>query len=125
MTDADAPELERRQYKPGQTIFTQGEMGEDAYIVESGRVEIAKGNKQAEMIIGVVEPGSLIGEMALLDSAPRMATARAMKATTCVVIPKKVFDRMLRNSSPVLRVVLSTLMKRLRSEADANVKGTL
>lgn len=119
------PELERRRYKPGQMIFKQGEEGDDAYIIESGKVEIAKGNGNAEMIVATVDPGNLIGEMALIDNSPRMATARAMQATTCVVIPKRVFDRTLRDSSPVLRIVLSTVMNRLRSEAEANMKSTL
>jgi len=121
----EEPELERRRYKPGEKIFGQGEAGDDAYIIESGKVEIAKGNGNAEMIVATVNPGSLIGEMALIDDSPRMATARAMQATTCVVIPKKVFDRTLRDSSPVLRIVLSTVMNRLRSEAEANMKSTL
>lgn len=119
------PDLERRAYRPGQTIFTQGEAGEDAYIIETGRVEVTKGNGHAEIVIGVVEPGGLIGEMALIDKSPRMATARAMKLTTCIIVPKKIFDRMLRDSSPVLRVVLSTVMQRLRKEADANMRGTI
>ncbi len=118
-------ELERRQYKPGQTIFAQGEAGDDAYIIESGKVEIAKGNGTAEMIVATVDPGNLIGEMALIDNSPRMATARAMQATSCVVIPKRVFDRTLRDSSPVLRIVLSTVMTRLRSETEANMQSTL
>lgn len=121
----DEQELERRHFKPGEMIFAQGEAGEDAYIVEKGRIEIAKGNGKAEIVIGVVDPGALVGEMALIDSSPRMATARAMTATTCIVIPKKVFDRTLRDSSPVLRVVLTTMMQRLRKEADANMRGTL
>lgn len=121
----EEPELERRRYKPGQKIFGQGEEGDDAYIIESGKVEIAKGNGTAEMVVATVDPGNLIGEMALIDNSPRMATARAMQATTCVVIPKRVFDRTLRDSSPVLRIVLATVMDRLRSESEANMKSTL
>lgn len=118
-------ELERRTYKPGEKIFSQGDTGDDAFIVEAGQVEIARGDGTAELVIGTVEAGNLVGEMALIDNAPRMATARAMKATTCIVIPKRVFDRMLKDCPPILRVVLGTLMKRLRSETDSNVKGTL
>lgn len=117
--------LETRDYKPGAIIFAQGEVGDEAFIIESGRVEIARGDGKAELIIGIVNPGDLIGEMALIDSAPRMATARAMGKTTCIVIPKRVFGRVLKQSSPVVVAVLNTLLRRLRNESRSKVKTTL
>ena len=118
-------ELERRHFEPGEVIFAQGDSGDEAFILESGTVEISRGDSRAELIIAMVRQGELIGEMALLDSAPRMATARARGNATCVVIPKRVFDRLLRESNPVLVAILNTLMKRLRSDSDKTVKSTL
>lgn len=125
MTDDTDDGLERRNYKPGDVIFKQGEAGSDAFIVESGRVEISRGDANAEVILGLVKPGDLIGEMALLDSSPRMATACARSNATCVVIPKRVFDRMLRDGNPILVTVLKTLLRRLRSETASKVNSTL
>lgn len=125
MTDDADDGLERRDYKPGDVIFKQGEAGSDAFIVESGRVEISRGDASAEMVLGLVKPGDLIGEMALLDSSPRMATARARSNATCVVIPKRVFDRMLKDGNPILVTVLRTLLRRLRSETASKVNSTL
>jgi len=118
-------ELEYREYRPGQVIFAQGEMGEEGYIVQSGKVEIAVGDGVAELVVAVVGEGELVGEMALVDRAERMATARAMTKTTCIVVPKRIFDRVLKQSNPIVVAMLNTLMRRLRSESGASIKKTL
>ncbi|MDA0998400.1 MAG: cyclic nucleotide-binding domain-containing protein [Proteobacteria bacterium] len=118
-------ELERREFKPQEIIFAQGDDGGEAFLIESGIVEIARKSGDAELIVGSVTTGALIGEMALIDHAPRMATARAMRKTICVVIPKRVFDQILKQSNPILVAVLSTLLRRLRGGADKFARSTL
>ncbi len=118
-------ELEYRDYKPGQVIFAQGSIGEEGFIIQSGRVEIAVGDGTAEMVVAVVGEGELVGEMALVDRAERMATARAMSKTTCIVVPKRIFDRVLKQSNPIVVAMLNTLMRRLRNESGATMKKVL
>lgn len=117
--------LETRTYKPGEIIFSQGDTGDEAFIVESGQIEIASGNGNAEIVIATIDEGGLFGEMALIDDSPRMATARAMRKTTCVVVPKRVFGRLMKDAHPVLRVVLSTMMQRVRGKASKTVGSTI
>ena len=52
-------------------------------------------------------------------------TARAMGKTTCIVIPKRVFGRVLKQSNPVVIAVVNTLLRRLRNDANSKVKKTL
>jgi len=118
-------DLEKRTFKPGQVIFTEGEEGEEAFMVESGKVEIAKKQGAAELVLTTIDVGEMIGEMALVDPAPRSATARAMKPTTVIVIPKRVFDRLLKQTNPVVRSVLNTTLRRLRQETSKSAKGVL
>ncbi len=118
-------DLEKRSFKPGQIIFSEGDPGEEAFMVESGKVEIAKQHGNAELVLTSVDPGEMIGEMALVDPAPRSATARAMRATTVVVIPKRVFERLLKQTNPVVRAVLNTTLRRLRAESSKSTKGVL
>ena len=113
--------LEKRDYKSGEIIFRQGDTGDDAFIVESGQIEIARGNADAELVISIIETGGLFGEMALIDDTLRMATARATRATTCVLIPKRAFSKLMKDANPVLRVVLSTMMQRVRGKASKSV----
>lgn len=117
--------LETRAYRPGEIIFSQGDTGDDAFIVESGQIEIASGNGNAEIVIATIDEGGLFGEMALIDDAPRMATARAMKKTKCVVVPKRVFGRLMKDAHPVLRVILGTMMQRVRGKASKTVGSTI
>ncbi len=118
--------LERRDYRPGEMIFQQGDVGDSAYMVETGKIEIAVGNQtKGEVVINVIEPGEMFGEMALIDSSPRMATARAMAKTRCIVLPKKVFESVLKDSHPVLNSVIRTLMNRLREGGRKTAKGLL
>lgn len=117
--------LERRQFKPGQPVFTQGDEGDEAFIIEDGEIEIATVKGNAELVVGMVAAGELLGEMALLDASPRMATARARKPSTVIVIPKRVFNHILKESNPVLKTVMMTLMRRLRGEVKASGDKTL
>lgn len=119
------PDLEYREYKPGQVIFAQGEIGEEAFIVQSGKVEIAVGDGSAELVVAVVSDGELLGEMALVDRSERMATARAMSKTTCIVVPKRIFERVLKDSNPIVVAMLNTLLRRLRTESGASTKKVL
>lgn len=118
-------DLEYRDFKPGQIIFAQGDSGEEAFIIKSGKVEIAVGDGNAELVVAVVGEGELVGEMALVDQSQRMATARAMQKTTCIVVPKRIFNRVLKQSNPIVVAMLNTLMRRLRNESGNTMKNTL
>ena len=74
-----AGNVETRQ--PGDYIFKAGEVGKLMYVVKSGEVQI----KVNDAVVETVSAGNLLGEMALLDNAPRSADAVA--ATQCEIIP--------------------------------------
>jgi len=117
--------LIKKEFRPGEVIFAEGDVGDEAYIIESGAVEIAKKSGNAELVLSVVEPGEVIGEMALIDKTPRMATARAARKSTLIVIHKDVFNKILGKTDAVVRVILSALLGRLRSQSHSNVQKIL
>ena len=118
--------LEIRDYKPSENIFTEGEPGDKAYIVESGMVEITKDSgRGASLLLSTVKPGEMFGEMALIDASPRMATANAIGKTRLVVIPKAAFGKLLGKTDVVIRTVLNTLLGRLRQQTQRNMENTL
>lgn len=118
-------DLVRKSFKPGEVIFAEGEQGDEAYVIEEGSVEISKTDGDAELILSVLKPGEVIGEMALIDSSPRMATARAARKTSLIVIPKSVFAKILGKTDAVVRVILMALLGRLRNQSSQNVEKTL
>ena len=74
--------LQRQTLQVGDRIFKEGEKGHLAYIVQSGEVEIFKVIDGVETVPGRIGQGGIFGEIALIDSQPRMADARASKGST-------------------------------------------
>src|SRR4030042_1009108 len=62
----------------GEYLILEGGPGDSAYIVIEGEFEIIKKSDQREIVIAVREPGAVIGEMALIDNTPRVASAGAV-----------------------------------------------
>ena len=67
------------------------------------------------MLLNVLGPGDVFGEMALLDEAPRMAEAKASAPTSLLVIEKTTFDGLLDRSPSAARSMFETVVARLRS----------
>jgi len=104
-----------RKFLAGETILTQGDAGESAYIIEQGRVEIKVEMPNGKtQVIGTRGAGSLIGEMALVDNAPRTATVKAIEDCTLLEITQQEFKRRLDTSDPVLRMTSQVILTRYR-----------
>ena len=104
-----------KMFKPGDIIMRQGEVGKNAYIVESGKVEIVISSPTGEeRVIGTRGPSAMIGEMSLIDNAPRTATIRAIEDCKVLEITKEDFSRRLENADPVIRMATQVIMTRYR-----------
>ncbi|MCF8480590.1 MAG: cyclic nucleotide-binding domain-containing protein [Rhodospirillum sp.] len=108
--------LERRIYPQGQTIFRQDEDGDAAYIIEKGAVAILHRNEAGRDIhLGTLTPGSLFGEMAVIDGGRRMATAVVAEDTVLMRIPADQMRSKLAGADPFLKAVLKIMLENLRS----------
>lgn len=105
-----------REFKlpAGQMLFEEGQPGAEAYAIESGEVEIIKASMDREVLLAVRGPGEVIGEVALLDAAPRMASVRARSDTVLIAIKKESFDELLHTSPTALDATFRTTLARLR-----------
>lgn len=104
-----------RSFQPGQVIMQQGDDGDCAYIIESGRVDILIENAEGqETSVGTRGPGAMIGEMAIVDNAPRTATIRALEECKLLEIRAEDFARRLANADPVLRMTIQVILTRYR-----------
>ena len=99
----------------GEQLFAEGDMGEWAYIIEDGQIEILKNVGGRQVILAVRGAGEVIGEMSLLESAPRMATIRAKTDCRLIAISQEQLDRLMNTSPSVARSMLHTFVSRLRS----------
>ncbi|MEJ0070051.1 MAG: cyclic nucleotide-binding domain-containing protein [Pseudomonadota bacterium] len=108
----------KQPFGVGQELFKQGQPPRGAYLIERGKVEISRMNGDQKIVIGYRSTGEIVGEMALIDNAPRMATAVAVEATVCVVITESLFKEHLGRATPLLKKILSTFTDNLRAMAD-------
>lgn len=104
-----------REFKAGDVIFSQGEEGNCAYIVEEGRVQISLEKNGDSFPVSIMGIGEIFGEMAILDGLPRAGTARCLEDTRlCVVSSDQLYNR-IHQSDPVVRLLVLLLIKRTRS----------
>lgn len=109
--------LERKSYRDGETVFREGEQGSSAYVLQSGNVIITRKVNGEDQELAVIGPGSIFGEMALIDDQPRMASAKVQGGATIVTITKSMYDEKLKKSDPFIRALLRILVETVRDSS--------
>jgi ATP/ADP translocase/HEAT repeat protein len=112
---ARAAEVE--SYAPGETVFREGEMGDALFVIVRGRIRIESGGEP----LATLGSGEAFGEMAVLDEAPRSATAVAETETEVLRIGSEEFYESLHEQVEIAEGVIRVLTRRLR-EADAVIQ---
>ena len=103
-----------RRYPKGQVIFEQGTASDAFYTIASGRVKIFRMLPTGkDVILEVFGVGDPIGALAAYDGRPFPASAAALEDTTCVVIPRPVFFRLLEEHPSLVRGLMLGLTHRL------------
>jgi len=114
--DLVAAALRARRFRRGEVIFHAGDPGEALFIVADGQVKITlpadDGSEPA--ILTTIGRGGFFGELALLDGAPRSATAVALEATETSVLRRDAFDRLVDTEPALRRALLAALAAEIR-----------
>ncbi|HEY8191380.1 MAG TPA: EAL domain-containing protein [Alphaproteobacteria bacterium] len=105
----------KKSFKAGDVIMKQGEPGDCAYIIESGQVEILieRGGGKIQQV-GTRGPGTIVGEMAIVDHAPRVATVKALKDCKMLEITREDYAQRLKSSDPVIQMITQVILTRYR-----------
>ena len=104
-------EGETRTFAPGETIFVEGDEGRSMYVVLEGTVRLSVTGRSLEKI----GPGELFGEMALIDAAPRSASATAVSACTLAPVGAARFKSLVQENPDFALDIMRVMAKRLRS----------
>jgi len=104
-----------KRYATGDTLFKEGDAADGLYLLRSGSVTVSRTLGGREVVLSYVAAGNYIGEMALLNDAPRMATVRAAVAVEAIILEGARFKEVV-GRQPGLRSELEAeLLVRLRS----------
>jgi CRP/FNR family transcriptional regulator, cyclic AMP receptor protein len=98
------------QLAPGDLLFRESEKGEKMYVLLKGEVDILVG----DFVLETATPGSLIGEMALIDDTPRTANAVAKTPSKLAQIDRRRFHFLVQQTPHFATHVMKTLADRLR-----------
>ncbi|HRI64888.1 MAG TPA: Crp/Fnr family transcriptional regulator [Polyangium sp.] len=110
-----------REFAAGDVLFREGDPGEQMYVIQSGTVRITKNVAGADRVIAILGPGEFLGELAILNDKPRVATATVVTDMRCLVIEAKTLESMVTRSGEIAMRLIKKLAKRIDA-ADALIE---
>ena len=111
-----------REFGDGDLIFMEGDESREMYVVVEGEVVVTKKSLKGEVGLAVLHKGDFVGEMSLLESLPRSATARARGKTRLLAIHPGGFLLKIRRDPTFAFEMLQTLSRRIRYTNDNLMK---
>ena len=110
--------LKRTVYQPGYLFFQQGEPGDTAFLIQSGRVSVKRDDRE----LARLGPGRVFGKTSLVLGTRRLASASAIEQVICEVIVKTDFDAAIASMPTIVRVLVKTYAERLQPGALAKTR---
>lgn len=112
-----AAALEPVRLAAGATLFHKGEVGDSMYVIAAGRVRAHDG----ELVFDELGPGDVVGELAVLDAAPRSASVTAVEASELLCLHQGPLYGLIGGHAGVARGVIETLARHLRNRVSDRV----
>lgn len=108
--------FERHVLRAGEVVFSEGDVGHDAYVIESGHIKISRiSSSGRELTLTQLTSGDLFGELALVDNDPRSATATATSDVELITLNRNAFLRDLKNNPERSQQLFKIFAGRLRN----------
>lgn len=104
----------KRRYAAGELIFHEGDFGDCAFIVESGRVEIFMEGPVEKVCLNILGIGEIFGEMSVIDGSPRSASAVAVEPCELIIVSREAISERIEGADPIVRLLISMLLNRMR-----------
>ena len=104
----------RKCLPAGSIIFSEGEAGDCAYIIDLGEISLSTCINGDHTPFAKAKRGDLIGEMALIDEGVRSATATVISDAELLVIPKEYIQRLIEGADPTVVLLIKLVLERYR-----------
>ena len=112
-----------RRVTRGTSVILEGEVADNVYFVLNGNLKVVVTDEEGrEVILTVLGPGDICGEMAAMDESPRSATVSTLNASDLIVFSRSDFKRVMQENFDVCMRLMSNLAQRLR-EADRKIES--
>ncbi len=102
-----------RTYPPDSMIFCEGQPGEELYILQRGQVKITKIVDNNEVLLALLKPGDIFGEMALLENKPRSASAISSDEAVMLAVNRANFEQMVKSQPQIISRLTTLLSDRI------------
>ena len=103
-------EMRRLEFPEGYDLIRQGDLGDQAWLVERGTLEVIQMTPQGVRSLAMIGPGAIVGEMALIDQGLRTASVVARSDITCVELSREVFEQLMRQCQPLAAYLLQSVV---------------
>lgn len=118
-----------KRFKRDMMIFAESMPGDELYIIQKGSIKITKIINDSEVLLAVLKPGDIFGEMALIENKPRSASAIAYEDTTLLSINKSNFSKIIAAQPQISERITTLLAERIwliyKQLANTQIRSTL
>lgn len=108
-------EFDSVRFKSGEYVFREGDLGDAAFIVNSGMIDITINRGDGEALLSRLGPGDIFGEMAVIDERPRTANALVHEDCELVPITREALNKRLDSNDSIVTLLLKVVLRRYRS----------
>ena len=99
-----------KEFDEGEIIIREGDLGDCAYILESGRAKVLKKLPNgAQQVGGVLDVNAIFGELGQIDRLPRSATVKALENCKVAILTQKTFNSLSKSSPKAIMPILKVL----------------
>ncbi len=121
--------MQKRSYHSGELMFEEGHVGKAVFVIKSGQVELTRQSPSGARSLGILGPGQMFGEMALLEQMQRTATATVVDDGEIYLLYTATLEALMRDHPDIgvkllrnMAIMLSALLRKTNRELDARNK---
>lgn len=123
-TGIGARKTYQRSLSPGETVFEEGDPGDQLYIVQSGEVELTRETSEHQRVVARVGPGDFFGELGVVLGGTRTARAVAVSSTRLIALDRETLEGMcLEQPAIAIRMIRILVSRLIEAERRLSILG--